>query len=478
MFFEHASKNKKTILIASIALVVIGGILYFYGGNKTKNIERDWTAIAAELKECLPKSDTESHERCQELISLIQDYDDCVASGFSIMKSNPSQCGTPDGRVFMEGLKVETDPDTTLEVWSIPDPNNKPEVIDIGWQWMVAERVFGGLVIRGTWDRNDQGVFIPVQNADKFTRIKNSEGAPTPYFTTGDKIYIFKTDADSKKAVATNTPIPTPLLITGADIQTFVPGISHDLSYISKDKNRVYIHGVSDASVDAGTLTAVEGMDYFFQYFFKDKNHVYDARTYQDQSIPYKITQYDPGTFEIFNGIYGYTKDKNGVYYEDGKIIGADPNTFQVLTTPKLSAGKADHATYSYSKDIKNVYYLGQIIPNAEPETFIPIDTGGSYAHYYGKDNVSVYEGIIAIPFADPKTFKPLWYPIYEGCGPSKYSIDATHVFFERNIVPGADPTTFKALILQYGRDKNGLWFKDKLETEMPEGFEPVCNYG
>src|SRR3989344_3316609 len=153
-------------------------------------------------------------------------------------------------------------------------------------------------------------------------------------------------------------------------------------------------------------------------------------------------------------------------------------NTFQVLTTPKLSAGKADHATYSYSKDIKNVYYLGQIIPNAEPETFIPIDTGGSYAHYYGKDNVSVYEGIIAIPFADPKTFKPLWYPIYEGCGPSKYSIDATHVFFERNIVPGADPTTFKALILQYGRDKNGLWFKDKLETEMPEGFEPVCNYG
>jgi len=51
MFFEHASKNKKTILIASIALVVIGGILYFYGGNKTKNIERDWTAIAAELKE-------------------------------------------------------------------------------------------------------------------------------------------------------------------------------------------------------------------------------------------------------------------------------------------------------------------------------------------------------------------------------------------------------------------------------------------
>ena len=53
---------------------------------------------------------------------------------------------------------METDPDTTLEVWSIPDPNNKPEVIDIGWQWMVAERVFGGLVIRGTWDGTSPAV--------------------------------------------------------------------------------------------------------------------------------------------------------------------------------------------------------------------------------------------------------------------------------------------------------------------------------
>lgn len=367
---------------------------------------------------------------------------------------------------------------TPMQVINIPDPNNKPEVIDIGWQWMVAERVPGGLVVRGTWDRNDQGIFVSISDAEKFTRIKNTEGAPTSYFTTGKDIYIFRTDKNSKRAVATDSPIPIPLLISGADINTFVPGISHDLSYISKDKNNVYIYGILDQSLDAATLEAIEGMDYFFQYFFKDKNHVYDARVYQDKNIQYQVTSYDPTTFEIFEGVYGYSKDKNGVYYEDKKVAGADSDTFQVLTVPKLSAGKADHATYSYSKDAEKVYYLGQIVPDADPKTFVPVDTGGTYTHYYGTDAVTVYEGTTAIPFADPKTFKPLWYPIYEGCGPTKYVKDAMRIFFERKIVNGADPNTFEPLINGYGKDKNGIWLRDKLQPNLPEDFKPECNYG
>lgn len=361
---------------------------------------------------------------------------------------------------------------TPMQVVSIPDPYTKQGVIDIGWQWMLAEQAPEGLIVRGTWDRNEQGVFVILPDANKFTRIKNAEGAPTPYFTTGDKIYIFKTDKNSKKA-STNTPIPIPFLISGADIKTFVPGISNDLAYISNDKNFVYIRGISDTSLDPQSIASVEGD----RYLFKDKNGVYDSRTEYNSSDLYRKNQYDPATFIIFD-TYGYTKDKNGIYFEDKKIEGVDPQTFEVLTHPALSAGKATFAVYSYSKDVMNVYYLGQIIPNADPKTFVPVDTGGAYAHYYGKDKALVYEGTTTVPYADPKTFKPLWYPIYEGCGPSKYSVDATHVFFERSIVSGADPVTFKALILQYGRDKNGLWFKDKLETGMPKDFEPVCNYG
>jgi hypothetical protein len=50
----------------------------------------------------LPKSDTISHEKCTQLLSQIKTFDDCVFAGFSIMKSNPPQCATPDGRTFVE----------------------------------------------------------------------------------------------------------------------------------------------------------------------------------------------------------------------------------------------------------------------------------------------------------------------------------------------------------------------------------------
>lgn len=58
--------------------------------------------IAKELENCLPKSDMASHEKCNELLATIRNFNDCVNAGFSIMKSNPSQCTTPDGRNFTD----------------------------------------------------------------------------------------------------------------------------------------------------------------------------------------------------------------------------------------------------------------------------------------------------------------------------------------------------------------------------------------
>jgi len=59
-------------------------------------------SIVDELKECLSKSDTASHEKCNELLKQINNYDSCVDAGFSIMKSNLPQCATPDGRTFTQ----------------------------------------------------------------------------------------------------------------------------------------------------------------------------------------------------------------------------------------------------------------------------------------------------------------------------------------------------------------------------------------
>jgi len=73
---------------------------YYSLWSITENLAIKENTLAEELKECLPKSDVASHERCNELLATIRNFDDCVNAGFSIMKSNPPQCATPDGRNF------------------------------------------------------------------------------------------------------------------------------------------------------------------------------------------------------------------------------------------------------------------------------------------------------------------------------------------------------------------------------------------
>jgi hypothetical protein len=80
----------------------ISNSFHFYQPNSLSNTQK---SLAEELRDCLPKSDTASHEKCNELLKQITDYDSCVNTGFSIMKSNPPQCATPDGRTFVENKK-------------------------------------------------------------------------------------------------------------------------------------------------------------------------------------------------------------------------------------------------------------------------------------------------------------------------------------------------------------------------------------
>lgn len=73
------------------------------------NSTQEQMSLADELKECLPKSDTASHEKCNKLLATIRNFDDCVNAGFSIMKSNPPQCTTPDGRNFTDETNSDWD---------------------------------------------------------------------------------------------------------------------------------------------------------------------------------------------------------------------------------------------------------------------------------------------------------------------------------------------------------------------------------
>ena len=70
--------------------------------NITEYAENKERGLAEELRDCLPKSDLASHEKCNELLKQITDFDSCVEVGFQILKSNPAQCQTIDGRIFIQ----------------------------------------------------------------------------------------------------------------------------------------------------------------------------------------------------------------------------------------------------------------------------------------------------------------------------------------------------------------------------------------
>ncbi len=96
MILERGSKNKKVLLAAAIAILFFGFLMLINSrlGEDLEEENRSWDMVAAELKECLPKSDMASYES----------FDACVAVGFSIMKSNPPQCVLPNGRIFLEEI--------------------------------------------------------------------------------------------------------------------------------------------------------------------------------------------------------------------------------------------------------------------------------------------------------------------------------------------------------------------------------------
>lgn len=53
------------------------------------------------LEECLGKSDDISLKRCQYILSQIDSYTDCLWAGFARIESDPEQCLTSDGQLFI-----------------------------------------------------------------------------------------------------------------------------------------------------------------------------------------------------------------------------------------------------------------------------------------------------------------------------------------------------------------------------------------
>lgn len=152
--------------------------------------------------------------------------------------------------------------------------------------------------------------------------------------------------------------------------------------YANKDGSNHYEIKVNKTEVDVATFKCL-GNGYG-----KDKNTVFRFHT---------KTHFDASSFERIGGDYrdgSYNKDKNGVYYHEDKIEGADILTFELL-------GDGVHEVV-FAKDINNAYFLGSKIAGAKAKTFEVLDDE------FAKDGDSVYMKDRKIVGADVKTFRAL----------------------------------------------------------------------
>jgi hypothetical protein len=221
-----------------------------------------------------------------------------------------------------------------------------------------------------------------------------------------------------------------PFVVPNVDIDSF---IIIDSEY-AQDKTYVYLHGAILPGADP------DSFEIFDNTFTRDANRVYlqdqvfseDAAhfeyvtriIYRDSHHIYWSTSTisdDPENLIILGdeGFYTFFKDSTTVFINGGPIEGADPATFTLLRE-------------AYSRDASNIFYFTSIIFGADMSTFEIIETP------YARDASHVYFMENVLPDADPATFIVL--NIDFQC-----SADATHAYYQGDLILGFDPTIIPA---------------------------------
>ncbi len=222
-----------------------------------------------------------------------------------------------------------------------------------------------------------------------------------------------------------------------------------------------------------------------FQVFEKD--YAADAFNVYDSGKLLKGA--DPATFKVHS--YELTEDKND-FYNNGKALNVrDKSSFEILKD-KLGENT------SWGKDRYNGYYLnGTVIPNIDYATFHPIDAQRPMqSGCYAADKYSVFFMGKEIKGADPVTFREVAFYIGQDkhrayrreiptqikdykkltqLGRLMYS-DGTNIYdLEFHILSGADVATFEHIAGNWYRDKNHVWWSNKMVVGAnPKTFTPV----
>lgn len=155
----------------------------------------------------------------------------------------------------------------------------------------------------------------------------------------------------------------------------------------------------------------------------------------------------DPATFKPVTKWLGH--DSQRVYYLNRLVPGVDVATLKPVHKPVF-------------KDKNDYYYEASPVHVADMKSFKILKW--SYGSFWAKDAQYAYHDTLRIE-ADVKTFKVL---------NSAVAKDKNHVYYFGEIIPDADPATFKPIGNSiYNRDKSHIWCgSDLLQDADYQTFE------
>lgn len=166
------------------------------------------------------------------------------------------------------------------------------------------------------------------------------------------------------------------------------------------------------------------------------------------------INNSDGKSFQPLEG--GFSKDSKRVFYMYQSIRNADSKSFQVI----------NKGPFSY--DDHNIYFYWKSIGAKDINSFEVIDALGA------KDNQYYYKTSIAgdslhigkYPIKDKNTFQLLDH---------RYSKDKFQVYFDGEIVQGADSKTFEVIDYAKGQDSKSLFY-GKSRINSPNTFKELSD--
>jgi hypothetical protein len=146
--------------------------------------------------------------------------------------------------------------------------------------------------------------------------------------------------------------------------------------------------------------------------------------------------------------------DDTSVYYQDKKILLADPKSFTYINTWWFNWIETDH----YMRDKSRVYYDDRVIMSSDPKTFILMKD------LHSKDKNSIYYAWWKIEWVDYKTYTPLRY---------SFARDKNHFYFAgTQLHKIKNPKTVKIISresLEYdGKIRNYWCFVSEESSKIP----------